>query len=181
MGEGEGRERDWVSSDVPREERRARCHHLLPTCTPHSSHINLSRAQQCKAAFRQAKRALASYLNRNVQLMRHTDPSHTFAAARGVKIKRDGRTGTPEWSGRSVGKCAFQTISARGNCDIVALLKSSIIDPANGNRVRPSEATFFSKRATVAADPWIMACKMLVWRPAGKILQMGNGWFKSCL
>lgn len=89
---------DWVSSDVPREERGAGCHHLLATCTPHSSHINLSRAQQCKAAFRQAKRALASY--RNVQLMWHTDPSHTFSVytvARWIKIKHKGWTWRLIW------------------------------------------------------------------------------------
>ena len=47
-------DRMGVRSAVLRAERGAGCHHLLPTCTPHSSHINLSRSQQYKAPFRQA-------------------------------------------------------------------------------------------------------------------------------
>ena len=78
----------------------AGCHHLLATCTPHSSNINLSHAQQCKAAFHQVKRALARYINRHVQVMPHAGPGHRCII---MSCISRGYNETVDWSGK-VGK-----------------------------------------------------------------------------
>ena len=89
----------WVSSDMMRERRGAGCHHLLTTCPPHSSHINLSHAQQCKAAFQQAKRPLASCRHTNVRLMLHTDPGHILSLYTVAdKLRQNTMIGSGHWT-----------------------------------------------------------------------------------